>query len=454
MATRDSVAAVTSDAEADCLRPTSVELASCESTAAPGTLAAGPGTSATARVASSTSAHAQPENRPGSRGLIAAALDSRGIRYDLMSAREMAARGIVAQPGVAFVVGDVRVYVTSFVRVYVASHRPRAGRPPRLLNGLSASLFKDKALTSTILRAAGLPTPVPYKIADGERINLRRVFRGLSRAASRGLVVKPNRGRHGRHVFLSITTLAAFKGATAAAMTPGGTVIVEAMVPGTIYRFYVVNGSVAAVRYGLSDTGHSNRHQGARIINATHTVHPSYSRLAERAVAQFPGTFIAGVDVAICDASGPVQLEDEPNCHIIEINGSPGILGFHYPDEGDPVDVAGAIVDGLITRFALDGDHVPIPATRILVSGTVQRVGFRRWLQDEARRRSLTGFVRNRSDGTVEAVVSGSPEAVDELVARVRVGPPNASVTHIRTEPWRGRRQRFRRFSRSSAVRA
>jgi len=67
-------------------------------------------------------------------------------------------------------------------------------------------------------------------------------------------------------------------------------------------------------------------------------------------------------------------------------------------------------------------------ARQIRVSGRVQGVGFRISLQDEADRRGVTGWVRNRSDGTVEALLQGSHAAVEAVIAWARRGPPGARV--------------------------
>ena len=70
-------------------------------------------------------------------------------------------------------------------------------------------------------------------------------------------------------------------------------------------------------------------------------------------------------------------------------------------------------------------------ARQIRVSGRVQGVGYRVSLQDEASRLGVSGWVRNRRDGTVEALLQGSPEAVAALIAWARRGPPAARVARV-----------------------
>lgn len=70
------------------------------------------------------------------------------------------------------------------------------------------------------------------------------------------------------------------------------------------------------------------------------------------------------------------------------------------------------------------------------IAGRVQGVGYRAWLCGEARSRGLTGWVRNRSDDTVEAVVSGPSQTVDDIVNLCRDGPPAALVSGVETAPW------------------
>jgi acylphosphatase len=70
---------------------------------------------------------------------------------------------------------------------------------------------------------------------------------------------------------------------------------------------------------------------------------------------------------------------------------------------------------------------------RIVVSGRVQGVWFRESCREQAVALGVAGWVRNRSDGTVEAVVEGLPDAVERLVTWCRTGPPSARVDSIAT---------------------
>ncbi len=67
----------------------------------------------------------------------------------------------------------------------------------------------------------------------------------------------------------------------------------------------------------------------------------------------------------------------------------------------------------------------------VIISGRVQGVFFRASTRDKAQQLDLTGWVRNRSDGTVEAVFEGADSAVDEMITWCRTGPPTAKVTQM-----------------------
>ena len=67
----------------------------------------------------------------------------------------------------------------------------------------------------------------------------------------------------------------------------------------------------------------------------------------------------------------------------------------------------------------------------LVITGRVQGVSYRAWLIEQARALGLAGWVRNRVDGSVEAVVQGPAAAVDAIVARAHRGPSAARVQAV-----------------------
>ena len=74
-------------------------------------------------------------------------------------------------------------------------------------------------------------------------------------------------------------------------------------------------------------------------------------------------------------------------------------------------------------------------SVRLSIAGKVQGVGYRFWAMRAAASLGLRGWVRNRSDGSVEALVTGPPEAVAAMVEASREGPYGARVTDVTVTP-------------------
>ncbi len=77
-------------------------------------------------------------------------------------------------------------------------------------------------------------------------------------------------------------------------------------------------------------------------------------------------------------------------------------------------------------------------AVRLIISGRVQGVWFRGWTVDRAHELGLDGWVRNRADGTVEALVVGPEEQVNQMIDLCREGPKLALVDDIEIHPAMG----------------
>lgn len=80
------------------------------------------------------------------------------------------------------------------------------------------------------------------------------------------------------------------------------------------------------------------------------------------------------------------------------------------------------------------------------IKGRVQRVFFRASTETEARRLGLTGWVRNRPDGSVELVAEGPRKALEELLVWCAQGPPRAVVSSVASD-WEDDRGEFEEFS-------
>ncbi|KAL8216928.1 hypothetical protein R6Q57_023765 [Mikania cordata] len=77
----------------------------------------------------------------------------------------------------------------------------------------------------------------------------------------------------------------------------------------------------------------------------------------------------------------------------------------------------------------------PIKTVKVVIKGRVQGVFYRDWTVENATELGLKGWVRNRRDGSVEALFSGNADKVGEMQERCRRGPPSAMVTGLNVNP-------------------
>ncbi|CAK9868092.1 unnamed protein product [Sphagnum jensenii] len=74
------------------------------------------------------------------------------------------------------------------------------------------------------------------------------------------------------------------------------------------------------------------------------------------------------------------------------------------------------------------------PQVHVRITGKVQGVYFRKWAREQAKLTTLNGWIRNCKDGSVEAVFSGKPAAVDNMLEKCKTGPVRAKVESLEVE--------------------
>ena len=203
--------------------------------------------------------------------------------------------------------------------------------------------------------------------------------------------------------------------------------------------------------------GESNISAGGDSIDITESLDENIKKMAVEAVAAIPDLHHAGVDLIVNENRGAV----------IEIN-STGSTALHtFPLYGEPQNVAEKIVDyyfpatrGLRTSNQLFFDYrsilkqlranqlknieitdAPVGeiyAKRYVISGKVQKVGYRIWAENQAVPRGLHGYTRNLKNGKVVVVVGGlEKDKVDEFKDICWQGPKRAQVESVKEFIWK-----------------
>ncbi|HEX4769384.1 MAG TPA: cyanophycin synthetase [Bryobacteraceae bacterium] len=291
---------------------------------------------------------------------------------------------------------------------------------------VAVDVASDKELTKRLLRAAALPVP------NGCVVRTREEAIECLHTAPCPVVVKPLDGSQGRGVSLNLRTPEQVGEAFELAAKISPSVIVEEMFRGVDFRVVVVDGKMVAAaqripphvwgdgkhsirdlielanrdpRRGdkhekpltkiaadpialavLNKAGHTlddvpepnemvllresaNLSTGGSARDVTDRLHPTVKRICERA-AQTIGLDICGIDLVLPCVSEPFAGRGG----IVEVNASPGIRMHHFPSEGEPRDVGGAIVDMLypdghsarIPIFSITGTNGKTTVTRMV----------------------------------------------------------------------------------------
>jgi len=343
----------------------------------------------------------------------------------------------------------------------------------------------DKNWTCTLLREAGLNTPT------GRYFNLDQMNEAWQFSAELGIpvVVKPLIGSGGRGVTTDIKEREHFTAAWhyACAKARSG-ILVEEYVKGRDFRVVVIDSRIVSVTEripayvtgdGRSSIGkllelkniertknpyyavkpmllsemnlrnlevqglniHSVLERGRRLqlhtvanigaggesCDKSDDIHPDWAELMVKARVAVFNPIHVGIDLIAEDVS---ESPHHQRWTIIEVNTNPDLAMIHFPGEGTPRDLAGALLDALIPPHV--ANTTSPESCRVTISGKVHNVGYRRWMKKQAIQHGIGGWVRNNNTHqTVEAELFGMHSAIQSLVKLLEKGPRAAQVDAV-----------------------
>lgn len=158
---------------------------------------------------------------------------------------------------------------------------------------------------------------------------------------------------------------------------------------------------------------------GGDSIDVTHMVHPDFADIAVRAGRSIPGAFHAGVDLLVDDITKPAAGQTYGVC---EVNTRPDVALHHFPLQGPARDAAGVMIEAMFPLARLVPKEKWVTKS-LSLTGKVTGVGLRKKIEHLAAENSLAGWVKNNDDGTVSAIISGPPIALNHVIDVLRKRP-------------------------------
>lgn len=179
-------------------------------------------------------------------------------------------------------------------------------------------------------------------------------------------------------------------------------------------------------------SGSCNLSQGGDSVNVLHEMHPSIVKVAEEAVKSVPGLDYCGIDFLIEDHRKPVEESDIGIC---ELNAHAAIGTACYTMFGEPVNVPRMAIEEILEQQEIPLSPLPEDdiSVQVRIRGKVTRVGYRKWMERQARRSGLKGYVKNVGPRQVKAVLQGSLVGITALTTACIRGPSSALPTSVQT---------------------
>ncbi|AQQ67160.1 hypothetical protein Mag101_05560 [Microbulbifer agarilyticus] len=191
------------------------------------------------------------------------------------------------------------------------------------------------------------------------------------------------------------------------------------------FRLFVVGGKLVSALhvYTSGDRGGLLRREVGDLV------HPSIQTVLDKTLSAIFDPMSVGIEFWVGDISS--DLSQQP-WEVRDAVCNPNLFWHHFPSEGGGRDVAKALVSSVFDE--VDFTDIPRVCARFVIRGHVQGVGFRRWLKLISILHSTTGWVRNNQEGdesVVEAVLEGTPSAINRLYTLCHSGPKSAQVDSV-----------------------
>lgn len=359
---------------------------------------------------------------------------------------------------------------------------------PSVTRSVSRRACNNKSWTKSLLAAAKIATPVGKEFSPDE---IERAWSFAKKFGS--FVVKPFVGSGGAGITVGVSNRKDFEQAWAfACATKAKRVIIESFISGRDYRIMVVGHHIIAVSQRIpahlvGDGVHSvkqllkvknnirksNPYHGAKPLaltppiqqnlarnglcgdsvlaagqylelhavanigsggeshDRTDVIHPGWEDIATRVRQAVYDPFHVGIDLIAEDIG---LSPDGQSWAVIEVNANPDLGMHHFPMAGKARDVAGCLMDRLFPSQS--EAEFERKAVSMRIFGKVQGVGFRKWLWKQAHARGLSGWVANREDGSLESVLSGPSNAVDDMIEICWSGSRQSVVSDVQIAPF------------------
>lgn len=169
----------------------------------------------------------------------------------------------------------------------------------------------------------------------------------------------------------------------------------------------------------------ANIGSGGESIDMTDVVHPDWESIAVKIRKTLFNPIHVGIDLQVEDIS---KSPNEQKWAVLEVNSNPEFGLQHFPFKGKPRDIAGCLLDYI---FNIENYQPEVVSRKVTLIGKVQGVGLRVWLKNNASLHSVSGYVENLANGTVQALLVGDKNSVDQLINKCWTATRRAKVDQV-----------------------